>query len=78
VPELGISGIDLTSTYPRGVWGSILNCSIDIGSNQETIRTGSWWVPRPTQPPTCGVILVQNLAKNEAKQGAFECFNALM
>ena len=25
---------------PRGVWGSILNCSIALRSNQETIRTG--------------------------------------
>src|SRR5690349_14647891 len=77
VPELGISGINLTSTYPRGVWGSILKLFYRRSGQP---RDHWYWVlvgSQTTEPPTGRGILVQNYEKNEAKQGAFKCFYCL-
>src|SRR5712664_630765 len=50
-PGLGISGIDLTSAYPRGVWGKRFNFLYILWSNQESIRTGPRQAPLGILPP---------------------------
>jgi len=41
MPGLGISGIDLTSAYPRGVWGKQIKLTSMMWSKHESIRAGS-------------------------------------
>src|SRR5260370_19963267 len=58
-PGLGISGIDLTSAYPRGVWGKRLKLSIFLCSNQESIGTGPGKPACESYLPKCRRILLQ-------------------
>ena len=50
-PGLGISGIDLTSAYPRGGWGKRFKFSTYLWSNQESIRTGPRQIHLGSLPP---------------------------
>jgi len=50
-PGLGITGIDLTSAYPRGVWGKRFKFCTYMWSNQESILTGPSQVHLGILPP---------------------------
>src|SRR5712664_2198369 len=52
--------MDLTSAYPRGVWGKLNKFSTFMWSNQESIRTGPGRARLGIRPPQFGGILLQS------------------
>ncbi len=66
-PGLGISGIDLTSAYPRGVWGKRFKFCTYLWSNQESILTGPRQVHLGILPPEMRAYPITK-AGNEGKK----------